>query len=216
MFMTLVRTIKSGWLKYFIAVITRGNVQFFWMIETVPYCRIAWLGWHWCEWIDSWGKKQNTQCTPNPCSHNEARWPSWGKAGRECSWSTSHFWGWWTAKSRSWWQARDLDSLTSWRCQLHWTRRNDYMTTHLLEHLFLLLRVILNHVRNVPSSLLLHDLLVESTAVEQLLELVVKDSAWRWRYLNLWKGESMDLDVYSWYFYTNAIIRRVWVMIDDW
>lgn len=71
------------------------------------------------------------------------------------------------------------------------------MTTHLLEHLFLLLRVILNHVRNVPSSLLLHDLLVESTAVEQLLELVVKDSAWRWRYLNLWKGESMDLDVYS-------------------
>lgn len=71
------------------------------------------------------------------------------------------------------------------------------MKTHLLEHLFLFLRIILNHMRNVSRSFLLHYLLVESTTVEQLLQFVMKDSECGWRYLNLWKGESMDLDVNS-------------------
>lgn len=60
------------------------------------------------------------------------------------------------------------------------------MRADLLEHLLLLLMVILNHVSNVPRGLLLHDLLIEFTAVEQLQELTVKDPAYRQGYLNLW------------------------------
>lgn len=57
------------------------------------------------------------------------------------------------------------------------------MTSHLLEHLLLFLMVILNHVSNVPRGLLLHDLLIKCTAVEQLLQLIMNDPACRWMVL---------------------------------
>lgn len=51
------------------------------------------------------------------------------------------------------------------------------MKAHLLKHLFLFLRIILNHMRNVSRSFLLHYLFVEPTTVEYLLQFIMKDSA---------------------------------------
>ncbi len=170
-FMTLVLTIKSGWLKYFMASNTIGYFAYFLVERRVLYYRRGSLGLHLVWLISFWGRKRSILSIILNQHRTWPRWLRWERVGRGWNWPTFNLWGWWAARSTFWWLKGCLLSLVLRGCQRRWTSKNSFVNFNLLEHPFLVLRLYLlfDHQGYIFRYSLLQELLVSWLHVEYIL-----------------------------------------------